>query len=107
MSSIDQAVAAMSFGQAVQALKSGGKVCRSGWNGKGMWLVLAKDWNATLGGGRAMPPDWAGFAPFIAMYTADKLLVPWLASQTDVLAEDWLVVCETPVSNPNYQVTTS
>lgn len=83
----------MTFGLAIEALKMGKKVSRAGWNGKSMWLVLARDWNASLGseGGPSIPlaDDWKGHADFIAMYTADKMLVPWLASQTDVLAEDW------------------
>lgn len=85
---------AMTFGLAVEALKRGMKVARAGWNGKDMWLMLASDWNAHLGlvAGLALPPDWQGVAPFIAMYTADKKLVPWLASQTDVLAEDWEIL---------------
>lgn len=91
---------AMTFGLAVEALKKGLKVARSGWNGKGMWLVLATNWNARLGAVEgtpnappvAMPDSWAGVYDFIAMFTADRKLVPWLASQTDVLAEDWWIV---------------
>jgi hypothetical protein len=91
---------AMTFGLATEALKKGLKVARSGWNGKGMWLVLASNWNANLGSPIGtpnaapfdMPSDWDGVAPFIAMYTADKKLVPWLASQTDMLAEDWGII---------------
>jgi hypothetical protein len=68
------------FGTAIQMLKAGMRVARIGWNGKGMWLEL-------------QVPD-AGSKmtlPYIYMFTADKNLVPWLASQTDVLAEDWVV----------------
>jgi hypothetical protein len=88
---------AMPFGLAIEALKKGFKVARAGWNGKGMWLVLASGWNAQLQGTYTthalnMPDDWVGYAPFIAMFTADKVLVPWLASQTDMLAEDWSIV---------------
>lgn len=71
----------MNFGDALQALKSGSKVERRGWNGKGMWLVHVRDWG---GIGVILP-----VAPFIAMRTADEKMVPWLASQTDILAEDW------------------
>jgi hypothetical protein len=86
----------MTFGAAIEALKKGFKVARAGWNGKGMWLVLASGWNARLQGtytthDLSMPDDWVGYAPFIAMFTADKVLVPWLASQTDMLAEDWSI----------------
>lgn len=68
----------MNFGQAIEALKGGGRVQRTGWNGKSMWLAL---WSA-------------GMAASIVMKTADGSLVfGWLASQTDMLAEDWRV-CE-------------
>lgn len=66
------------FGWALEVLKDGGRVCRSGWNGKGMWLELQL-------------PDFRSkmSLPYIYMFTAQGDLVPWLASQTDVLAEDW------------------
>ncbi|RQQ19716.1 DUF2829 domain-containing protein [Burkholderia stagnalis] len=84
----------LTFGLAIEALKKGARVARAGWNGKNMWLVMAGsggNWSAAVGGG-AMPDDWRGNLPFIAMFTADKHLVPWLASQTDMLADDWRVV---------------
>lgn len=68
----------LNFGQALEHLKAGGTVARVGWNGKGMWLALQR-------------PD-AGSKmtlPYIYMSTAQGDLVPWLASQTDMLAEDW------------------
>jgi Protein of unknown function (DUF2829) len=71
----------LNFGQALQALKSGSLVARAGWNGKGIWIKLQR-------------PDAHSkmTLPYIYMYTADQQLVPWLASQTDLLAEDWMVV---------------
>jgi hypothetical protein len=75
----------MNFGQALEALKEGSKVCRKGWNGKGMWLQFVpylSDNNSTI------PNDYTCL-PWIGMKTADNKFVPWLASQTDVLAEDW------------------
>ena len=91
------------FGRALDALKEGKKVAREGWNGKGMWLVLMKDEQShTFKSG---DHGWSvyplphrendtpeGLLPFIAMKTADNKLVPWLASQTDVLNEDWTIV---------------
>lgn len=82
----------MTFGLAVEALKKGLKVTRKGWNGKGMWLCLA--------GGVAEAPmsnfilenTVSGFLPWIGMKTANDTFVPWLASQTDILSEDWMVV---------------
>ena len=74
----------MNFGQALEALKNGNRVCRRGWNGKKMWLRIV------IPGGDAKDYD-LGYEnlPYIEMKTADDKLVPWLASQTDVLAEDW------------------
>lgn len=85
----------LNFCDAVHMLKLGKKVARAGWNGKGMWLALiAGDlWGI---GGKApydVPHgDHISHAPFIGMRTADAKFVPWLASQTDVLAEDWQVI---------------
>lgn len=68
------------FGYAIKALKAGKRVTRPGWNGKGMWLELQRpDENSKMG------------LPYIYMSTVDGKLVPWLASQTDMLAEDWMV----------------
>ena len=69
----------MNFGQAIELLKSGHSVSRVGWNGKGMWLALQKpDAHSKMS------------LPYVYMKTADGKLVPWLASQSDVLAEDWV-----------------
>lgn len=74
------------IGWAVKQLHDGQRIRRAGWNGKGMWLTLVTDWNGNLG----LPSeDWAGSLPFVMMYTADRRTVPWLCSQTDLLATDW------------------
>lgn len=71
----------MNFGQALDALKLGSRVARAGWNGKGMWLALQR------------PDERSKMSlPYIYMKTADDKLVPWLASQTDVLGEDWSIL---------------
>lgn len=68
----------MDFGDAIRLLKSGGRVSRSGWNGKGMWLELqTPDAHSKMS------------LPYIYMRTVTGDLVPWLASQTDMLASDW------------------
>lgn len=77
------------FSSILKELKAGKRVSRSGWNGKGMWLVLVHNWNANFSG--SLPPDWSAL-PFIAMKTVDDAMVPWPASQTDILADDWGVV---------------
>ena len=94
--------ATFSFGTAVEALKQGARVAREGWNGKGMWLTMVYPDD-----GANVPPRPAyavyavtgiaddatnGCLPWIGMKTADNKFVPWLASQTDVLAEDWQIV---------------
>jgi hypothetical protein len=77
------------IGWAVKQLRDGKRVQREGWNGKGMWLAyVSKGWDAEIVGGDLLE-DWLGNLPFVAMFTADKYLVPWLCSQTDLLATDW------------------
>ncbi|MFT3964139.1 DUF2829 domain-containing protein [Propionivibrio sp.] len=86
----------MDFGMALDALKAGKKVCRAGWNGKGMWLQLVVPHsNRPPQAPTAMVlslPDDVDTLPWIGMKTADDKFVPWLASQTDMLSEDWMVV---------------
>jgi len=66
----------LSFSTALMAAKDGFRVARAGWNGKGMHVRLHQV---------------EGLLPFLAMYTVQGDLVPWLASQPDILAEDWEV----------------
>lgn len=88
----------LNFGQALEALKSGKRVSRSGWNGKGMylWLMPAAKVKAEW----CKEPHLRSLAEAnggeieavgsIRMLTADKkVLTGWLASQSDMLAEDW------------------
>ena len=85
----------MTFGEAIEALKKGEKVARSGWNGKGMFLCLAVEIDfrtpADLSCVQHLEGDLTNDA--IVMKTADdRFVVGWLASQTDMLAEDWEIV---------------
>lgn len=86
----------LNFGQAIEALKDGKKVCREGWNGKGMFLyyVPANKYHYTTLIGKTIADEdgLVEYGAYIAMKTAQGNVVPWLASQTDVLAEDWMVV---------------
>jgi Protein of unknown function (DUF2829) len=92
----------VNIGEAVQALKAGKRVARAGWNGKGMWLAYSpgkgmlpaenfwappnKEYALQLGG-------YAAVLPCITMKTATgEILMGWLASQTDLLADDWVLV---------------
>jgi len=86
---IEGAVQALTFGDALHMLKLGKCVARAGWNGKGMWLKLVP---VDLANKIAFEYSALNALPWIGMKTADEKFVPWLASQTDVLAEDWLTV---------------
>ena len=69
------------IGWAIEQMRYGSKVQRAGWNGKNMWLALQlPDANSKM------------TLPYIYIKTADNKLVPWLASQTDILATDWSIV---------------
>lgn len=86
----------MDFGQALDALKEGSKVARAGWNGKDMFLFLVP--GSSFAVNRApllgIYPEGTviDYHPHIDMKTAQGYVVPWLASQTDVLAEDWTLI---------------
>jgi hypothetical protein len=98
-----QPITAMSFGHAIAALKAGERVARAGWNGKGMWLALTpgstiSSMQARSGAALARAtedpaPDTIAILPHIDMRAADgSIVIGWLASQTDMLADDWQVV---------------
>lgn len=90
------------FGMAIEALKLGYRVSRGGWNGKGMWLVLVPGTpSAQLRDGTpykiATGLDECEILPHIDMWTINAsgrraMLPGWLASQSDMLAEDWAIV---------------
>lgn len=98
----------MSFGLAIEAMKKGQRVARAGWNGRGMWLRHINPYAPhpdTIGGrtsGVITNPYFKAadnnaeaegtMIPWIGMKTADNCFVPWLASQTDMLADDWCIV---------------
>lgn len=92
----------MNFGQAIEALKKGQKVSRSGWNGKGMWLILVPGQaQVQLGKGtpyeQALAQESCEILPHIDMWTVNAqgrraMLPGWLASQSDMLADDWEIV---------------
>lgn len=80
----------MNFGLALEGLKKGNRVARKGWNGKGIFIELQR------------PDEYSKMShPYIFIDTtglqsdnpdARRNLVPWLASQTDMLSEDWVVI---------------
>lgn len=77
------------IGWAVQQLYRGRHVLRQGWNGKKMWLRLVKGESYDLPEGFFIEKDEPELSPWIGMKTADNKFVPWLCSQTDILAQDW------------------
>ena len=77
------------FGTALAFLRRGIRVHRAGWNGRGMWLRYVDLYNDREFSLREDSSARGTWLPFIAMKTADNGLVPWLASQTDILATDW------------------
>lgn len=86
----------MTFGHALDALKAGQKVAREGWNGKGMFLFLVpgSQFQVNRAPLLGIYPEGTtiNYHAHIDMKTAQDTVVPWLASQTDVLAEDWTIV---------------
>jgi hypothetical protein len=82
----------LNFGQALDLLKKGVKVARLGWNGKGMWLRLVHPYLDPHFKVTELPGAEGTLLSWVGMKTADNGFVPWLASQTDLLAEDWVLV---------------
>lgn len=86
----------MDFGDAVKALKDGKRVARTGWNGKGMFLFLVPGSRFTVNRAPLLGIYPEGteidYHAHIDMKTAQGFVVPWLASQADVLSEDWAIV---------------
>lgn len=86
----------MNFSAALAAVKLGDKIARQGWNGKGMFVFLVP--GSTFVVNRppllGIYPDGTSvnYHAHLDMRTADGQIVPWLASQTDLLADDWLVL---------------
>lgn len=92
------------FGQAIEALKEGKRVAREGWNGKSMFLILNGGYSVEKEKSRpdnhineafldAEGQTHLHIGKHIDMWTAQKnLCVGWLASQTDMLSEDWCIL---------------
>ena len=84
----------MNFGQAIEVLKTGNKVTRVGWNGKDMFLFIVQGSQFKVN----RPPllgiypegTEINYRPHIDMKTVNGEIVPWVASQSDLLEEDWI-----------------
>lgn len=86
----------MGFDFAILALKAGKKVTREGWNGKGMWLYLVPGSQFQVAEGRPLAAHLpvgqsVNYRSHIDMKTAQDDHVPWGATQTDLLADDWQI----------------
>ena len=78
----------LTFGLALELLKIGNKAARKGWNGYGMWLTyIPAGGEVNFGADQTLP-----ILAWVGMKTADDKFVPWLASQTDLLSEDWEIL---------------
>ena len=86
----------LTFGEALENIKLGYKLARTGWNGKSMFVFLVKgslfEVNREPLLGIYPLGTVINYLPHIDMKTADGSVVPWLASQTDILADDWQIV---------------
>jgi hypothetical protein len=92
----------MSFGVALEAVKRGAKIARAGWNGKGMWityspgnpgLAAADAWSQNIKKLAIASGGKVNITPYLAMKTAaGDIQCGWLASQSDMLADDWTIV---------------
>ena len=89
----------MDFGGALTALKAGSQVARHGWNGKGMFVAYQAGYpdgiaiNANTAKATGIPQGTVcAFRPYLMLKTADDEFVPWVASQSDLLADDWFEV---------------
>ena len=102
----------MNFSQALESLKLGSKIQREGWNGKGMYLTLVQGYpvNGHLNAdsvdseveGETQGKAWQMLSHIVMKTAGDSQFwgagysdyVPWLASQTDILAEDWNILLD-------------
>lgn len=86
----------MTFEQALQLVKQGRRVARRGWNGKGMFIYLVPgsmfEVNRPPLSGIYADGTLITYRPHVDMRDAEGKCVPWLASQTDLLADDWMEV---------------
>lgn len=93
-----QPTSELSFGHAIKALKAGKKVSRAGWNGKGMFVyyVDANKYPASRNTLKTMDGvfenDMVPYREYLALKTVNDEVVPWVATQSDILSDDWCIV---------------
>lgn len=89
----------MNFGLAIEAAKKGARITRRGWNGKGMWVVYRTGYpegipcNKNTAEALGIPEgELFRVRPYLQMKCVDGSFQMWLASQSDILADDWEIV---------------
>lgn len=89
----------MDFGQALAAVRAGARIVRTGWTSMDKFVAYQAGYpggvtiNANTSAALGIPEGTVcKFRPYLVIRTADGDFVPWVASQTDLLAEDWLTV---------------
>lgn len=83
----------MNFGQAIEVLKQGGRVSRKGWNGKNQYIELARNISYINASGDVVNAKHDAIGnKAIAFVGTSGVQLGWLASQADMLAEDWQIV---------------
>ena len=93
----------MDFSEALTACEHGHKIQRAGWNGKGMYVFFMPKTRTDRGAGwfvldadgkpKVIENTMAQFIevePYLCIFTADEKYIPWVVSQADVLADDWI-----------------
>lgn len=88
----------MNFSEALEQVKLGSKITRTGWNGKSQYVVYQPGYpdgisiNANTAKATGLPEGSTGyFRPYLMFRTAQGDFVPWVATQTDILADDWAI----------------
>jgi Protein of unknown function (DUF2829) len=90
----------MDFSEALAACKAGGKITRSGWNGADQWVAMSPGFELHADRIFSAPvKEHVGsgtgqFAPYLMIHNAQGVFVPWVASQGDLLAGDWIFSCD-------------
>lgn len=86
----------MDIGEALRAAREGDRITRAGWNGEGMWVAYQAGYpdgipinENTARATGLVQGTVCRFLPYLMLRTVDGAFVPWVISQTDVLAQDW------------------
>lgn len=83
----------MNFGEAIEAAKNGKRIYRKGWNGKGQYVELAKNLSYTGTDGAVVNAKHDAIGnKALAFVGTSGVQIGWLASQADMLAEDWMIL---------------